>query len=177
MPWWIATLKSSRRWNSLLSGSFRSNFSTFSRKRTDSWSDVKTWCRPAGGSNPAFFFFFFFFFFFDYYSDTLTTGLQCRDRNFIKGSVERSLLPIAIFLIFTRNRPWKSEDHLCTLFFIEMSKERLEKGERTPPVSRSTVQLFMPVSGVEKPPFSQFFSRLWVSFGEEKPFVTSNASF
>ena len=42
---------------------------------------------------------------------------------------------------------------------------------------RSTVQFFMPVSGVEKPPFSQFFSRLWVSFAEEKPFVTSNASF
>ena len=52
-----------------------------------------------------------------------------------KGSVERSSLPWAIFLIFTRNRPWKSEDHLCTLFFIEMSKERLEKSERTPPVS------------------------------------------
>ena len=53
----------------------------------------------------------------------------------VKGSVERSLLPWAIFLIFTRNRPWKSEDHLCTLFFIEMSKERLEKSERAPPVS------------------------------------------
>ena len=52
-----------------------------------------------------------------------------------KGSVERSSLPWAIFLIFTRNRPWKSEDHLCTLFFIEMSKESLEKSERTPPVS------------------------------------------
>ena len=52
----------------------------------------------------------------------------------LKGSVERSLLPCAIFLIFTRNRPWKSEDHLCTLFFIEVSKERLEKSERTPPV-------------------------------------------
>ena len=52
-----------------------------------------------------------------------------------KGSVERSSLPWAIFLIFTRNRPWKSEDHLCTLFFIEMSKESLEKSARTPPVS------------------------------------------
>ena len=55
--------------------------------------------------------------------------------SYLKGSVERSLLPWAIFLIFTRNRPWESEDHLCTLFFIEMSKERLEKSERTPPVS------------------------------------------
>ena len=53
----------------------------------------------------------------------------------IKGSVERSLLPSAIFLIFTWNRSWKSEDHLCMLFFIEMSKERLEKSERIPPVS------------------------------------------
>ena len=56
-------------------------------------------------------------------------------REKVKGSVERSLLPWAIFLIFTRNRPWKSEDYLWTLFFIEMSKERLEKSERTPPVS------------------------------------------
>ena len=55
--------------------------------------------------------------------------------NIFKGSVERSSLPWAIFLIFTRNRPWKSEDHLCTLFFIKMSKESLEKSERTPPVS------------------------------------------
>ena len=51
------------------------------------------------------------------------------------GSVERSLLPWAIFLFFRRNRSWKYEDHLCTLFFIEMSKERLEKSKRTPPVS------------------------------------------
>ena len=28
-----------------------------------------------------------------------------------------------------------SEDHFGMLFFIEMSKERLEKSERTPPVS------------------------------------------
>ena len=53
----------------------------------------------------------------------------------LKGSVDRSLLPSAIFLIFTRNRPWMSEDHLSTLFFIEMSKERLEKSKRTPSVS------------------------------------------
>ena len=53
----------------------------------------------------------------------------------LKGSMKRSLLPSAIFLIFSTNRPWKSEDHLCTLFFIELSKERLEKSERTPPVS------------------------------------------
>ena len=65
----------------------------------------------------------------------LTLVVSKTAQNQVKGSVERSLLPWAIFLIFTRNRPWKSEDYLCTLFFIEMSKERLEKSERTPPVS------------------------------------------
>ena len=42
---------------------------------------------------------------------------------------------------------------------------------------RSTVQLFMSVSDVEKRPSSKFFLGFEVSFGEEKPFVTSNASF
>ena len=42
---------------------------------------------------------------------------------------------------------------------------------------RSTVQLFMPVSDVEKRPSWQFFLGFGVSFGEEKPFVTSNANF
>ena len=53
----------------------------------------------------------------------------------LKGSVERWLLCSAIFLIFTQNRPWRPVDHPSTLFFIEMSKERHEKSERTPPVS------------------------------------------
>ena len=42
---------------------------------------------------------------------------------------------------------------------------------------RSTVQLFMPVSGVEKTPFWQFFLWFGVSLGESKPFVNSNDSF
>ena len=37
--------------------------------------------------------------------------------------------PWAILLIFKRNRPWKPEDRLCTLFFIEMWKESLEKAK------------------------------------------------
>ena len=106
---------------------------------------------------------------------------------FFKGSVERSLLPWAIFLIFTWNRPWKSEDHLCTLFFIEMSRERLEKSERTPPVSwrpwalaysRDRPYNFSCLSAVSKNGhFRSFFLGFWVSFGEEKPLLTSNASF
>ena len=88
----------------------------------------------------------------------------------LKGSVERSLLPRAIFLFFTRNKPWKSEDHLCTLFFIEMSKERLEKSERTPPVwwrlwalaySRDRPYNFSWMSAVSKNRrFAVFFSAL-----------------
>ena len=91
-------------------------------------------------------------------------------RCLFKGSVERSLLPWAIFLIFTRNRPWKSEDHLCMLFFIEMSKERLEKSEKTPPVSwrpwalaysRDRPYNFSCLSAVSKKRrFSSFFSAL-----------------
>ena len=91
----------------------------------------------------------------------------------IKGSMERSSLPCANFLIFARNRPWKSEDHPCMLFFIERSRERLEKSERMPPVSwrpwatgvqpRSTVQIFMPLSDVEERLSSQFF--FFVGYG------------
>ena len=61
--------------------------------------------------------------------------LRLFDQKWLLGSVEGSLLPWAIFLSFTPNRPWTSKDHLWTLFFIEMSKERLEKSEWTPPVS------------------------------------------
>ena len=52
----------------------------------------------------------------------------------LKGSMERSLLLSAIFLIFTQNRPWRPVDHPCTLFFIEMLTERHEKSERTLPI-------------------------------------------
>ena len=71
-------------------------------------------------------------------------------------------------------------------FFIEISKERLEKVERTPTVlwcpwalaySRDQPYNFSCLSVVSKNAVLQFFSRLWVSFGEDKPFVTSNASF
>ena len=104
-----------------------------------------------------------------------------------KGSVERSSLPWAILQIFTRNRPWKSEDHLCTLFCIEMSKESLEKSERTPPVSwrpwalaysRDRPYNFSCLSAVSKNGrFGSFFLGFGVSFGEEEPFMTSNVSF
>ena len=42
---------------------------------------------------------------------------------------------------------------------------------------RSTVQLFMPVSGVEKPPFSQFFSRLWGVISRGKAFRDQQCQF
>ena len=90
----------------------------------------------------------------------------------IKGSVERSLFPSAIFLIFARNKPWKSENHLCTLFSFKMSKERLEKSDRTPPVSwrpwalaysRDRPYNFLCLSAMSKNGrLRSFFSRLWV---------------
>ena len=107
--------------------------------------------------------------------------------------MERSLLPWAIFLIITRNRPWKSEDYLCTLFFYWNVKGKTRKKRKNTASfvaslgagvqPRSTVQLFMPVSGVEKTPFWQFFSRLqgviWrvKAFREQQcQFLTRNKS-
>ena len=106
--------------------------------------------------------------------------------SFLKGSVERSLLPWAIFLIFTRNRPWKSEDHLCTLFFIEMSKERLEKSERAPPVSwrpwalaysRDRPYNFSFLSAVLKNRRFRRFSRLWCVIWWGKAFRDQQCQF
>ena len=42
---------------------------------------------------------------------------------------------------------------------------------------RSTVQLFMPVSGVEKPPFRSFFSRLWGVIWQGKAFLDQQCQF
>ena len=104
----------------------------------------------------------------------------------IKGSVERSLLPRAIFLIFTQNKPWKSEDHRCTLFFIEMSKERLEKSERTPPVSwrpwalaysRDRPYNFSYLSAVSKNRLLAVFSRLWGVIWRGKAFLDQQCQF
>ena len=91
----------------------------------------------------------------------------------VKGSVERSLLPWAIFLFFRWNRPWKSEDHRCFLLKCQR-KDTKKKRKNTAsfvatlgagvPRPRSTVKLFMPVSAVEKRPFSQFFLGFGVSF-------------
>ena len=103
-----------------------------------------------------------------------------------KGSVERSLLPGAIFLIFTQNRPWKSEGHLCMLFFIEMSKERLEKSERTPPVSwrpwalaysRDQPYNFSCLSGLSKTAVFAVSSRIWGVIWRAKAFRDQQCQF
>ena len=103
--------------------------------------------------------------------------------------MERSLLPWAIFLVFTRNRPWKSEDHLCTLFFFfyYWNVQRKTRKERKNTASfvaslgagvqpRSTVQLFMPVSGVGKPSFRSF-SQLWGVIWRGKAFRDQQCQF
>ena len=96
-----------------------------------------------------------------------------------KGSVERSMLLWAIFLLFTQNRPWESEDHLCTLFLIEMSKERLEKtrkniasfvaslGAGVQPRSTVQLQVLMPVAVLKNGRFRSFFSALGVIWREK----------
>ena len=72
------------------------------------------------------------------------------------------------------------------VFFIEMSKESLEKAKehrrfrcvlgrwRTAAIDRTT---FHAVSGVEKPPFSQFFSRLWGVIWRWKAFRDQQCQF
>ena len=100
--------------------------------------------------------------------------------------MQRSLLPRAIFLIFTRNRSWKSEDNLCTLFFMEMSKERLEKSKRTPPVSwRPWALAYSPdrpynfscLSPVLKNTVLAVFCRLWGVIWRGKAFREQQCQF
>ena len=92
----------------------------------------------------------------------------------LKWRVERSLPPSAIFLIFTPNRPWKSEDYLYKLFFIEMSKNDSKKVKehrqlrgvlgrwRAAPIDRTT---FHACRRCRKTAVFAVFSCLWVSFG------------
>ena len=112
----------------------------------------------------------------------------------LRGAWRDHCFPAPFFLIFTRNRPSKSEDHLCRLFFIEMSKKRLEKKRKNTASfmaslgagvqPRLTVQLFIPVSVVEKMAIFAVCSRLrgviWrgKAFREQQcQFLTGNKSF
>ena len=105
-----------------------------------------------------------------------------------KGSVEKSLLPWAIFLIFTRNRPWKSEDRLCTLFFFFYwnVKGKTRKSESTPPVwwrpwalaySRNRPYNFACLSAVSKNGRFRSFSRLWGIIWRGKAFHDQQCQF
>ena len=107
-----------------------------------------------------------------------------------KGSVERSSLPWAIFLIFTRNRPvWRSP--LQAVFYWIVKEKSRKKWKNTASFvaslgagvqPRSTVQLFMFVSGVENRRFRSFFSALGVIWrgkafrGQQCQFLTRNKS-
>ena len=105
----------------------------------------------------------------------------------LKGSVERSLLPWAIFLIFTRNRPWRSEDHLCTLFFIvkcqrKNSKKAKEHHQsrgvlgrwRTAAIDRTT---FHACQLCRKTAVFAVFSRLWGVIWRGKAFRDQQCQF
>ena len=103
-----------------------------------------------------------------------------------KGSVDRSLLPSAIFLIFTRTDLESLKITSPRCFSLKCQRKDSKKVKehrhfrgvlgrwRTAAIDRTLV---MPVSDVEKRPSSQFFLGFGVSFGEKKPLVTSNVSF
>ena len=81
----------------------------------------------------------------------------------VKGSGEISLLPSAIFLIFTQNRPWTPEDQLCTLFLMQCQRKHTKRKRKKPArlvaslgasvQQWSTIPLFMAGSDVEKQPW------------------------
>ena len=48
-----------------------------------------------------------------------------------KGSVERSLLPSVIFVIFTRSRSWKSKNTSARCFSLTYQRKDSKKSERT----------------------------------------------
>ena len=107
--------------------------------------------------------------------------------------VEWSLLPWAIFLIFTRNRLWKSEGHLCTLFFLlkcqrKDSKKAKEHRQfrgvlgrwRTAAIDRTT---FHACQRCRKMAVFAVLSRLWsvswrgkASLDQQCQFLTRNKS-
>ena len=105
----------------------------------------------------------------------------------LKGSVERSLLPSAIFLIFRRKTCLESLKITSARCFSmkcqrkdskkakEHSQFRGVLGAGVQP--RSTVQHFMSVSDVEKRPSSQFFSRLWGVIWRGKAFRDQQCQF
>ena len=100
--------------------------------------------------------------------------------------MERSLLPSAIFLIFTRNMPWKSDDHLCTLFWKcqwEDSKKAKEHRQfhgvlgcwRTAAIDRTTFHACQRCRKTAV--FITVFSRLWGVIWQVKAFRDQQCQF
>ena len=92
--------------------------------------------------------------------------------------------PFSWFLHETSLEVWRSPLHAVFYWNVKGKSRKKRKSTASFVASlgagvrpRSTVQLFMPVSGVENRHFRSFFLSFGVSFGEEKPFVTSNVSF
>ena len=95
----------------------------------------------------------------------------------LKESVERSLLPRAIFLILHETGLQSLKTTSARCFFLlkcqrkdsnKAKEQRHFRGVLGAGVQpRSTIQLFMPVSGVEKPPFSQFCLAFGVSLARK----------
>ena len=85
--------------------------------------------------------------------------------------------------------PSKSEEHLCTLFFFSLKCQRKDSKKlkehrqvhgvlgrwRTAAIDRTTFHACQQCRKTTV--FAAFFLGFGVSFGDEKPFLTSNASF
>ena len=116
-------------------------------------------------------------------SDSLYNVTECDVH--LKGSVERSLLPSAIFLTLHETGLESLKITSARSFFIEMSKERLKAKEhhqfrgvlghwRTAAIDRTT---FHACQRCRKRPFSQFFSWLWGVIWRGKAFRDQQCQF
>ena len=94
---------------------------------------------------------------------------QCHFPDFYtKQALKVWVLPLhAVFYSNVKGKTWKKRKN--TASFVAPLGAGVQPW--------STVQLFMPVSDVEKRPSLQFFLDFGVSLGKEKPFVTRNFSF
>ena len=91
-----------------------------------------------------------------------------------RGEVIASLSHFPDFYTKQALKVWRSPLHADFYWNVKGKSRKKRKNTASFVASlgagvqpRSTVQLFMPVSGVEKPPFSQFFLCFGVSFGQE----------
>ena len=108
------------------------------------------------------------------------------DNYYLEGTVERSLLPSAIFRTLHETGLESLKITSARCFSLKCQRKDSKKAKehrqfrgvpgrwRTAAIDRTT---FHACQRCRKTAVLAVFSGLWVSFGEEKPLVTSNVSF